>query len=129
MMPKWTEYKRIAKERGALALELYVVNTRPVSPDADIPGSLPDHLAYQARLEAEGKLAFAGPVSDSSGEEMTGEGMIIYRAASLEDARALASDDPMHKNGVRTFTIRRWLINEGSINLSIGLSGRTINFT
>lgn len=128
-MPKWNEYKQIAKERGALALELYVVNTRPVSPDADIKGALPDHLAYQARLEASGHLAFAGPVSDSSGEEMTGEGMIIYRAASLEDARALASDDPMHKNGVRTFTIRRWLINEGSFNLSIGLSGKTINFS
>ncbi|MBO6892565.1 MAG: hypothetical protein JJ866_11545 [Roseibium sp.] len=127
-MPKWTEYKQIAKERGALALELYVVNTRPVGPDADIPGSLPDHLAYQARLEAEGKLVFAGPVSDSSGEEMTGEGMIIYRAASLEDARALAAADPMHKNGVRTFTIRRWLVNEGSFTLSIGLSGKTIDF-
>lgn len=127
-MPKWADYKRTAKERGALALELYVVNTRPVGPDADIPGSLPDHLAYQRQLESAGKLAFAGPVSDSSGEEMNGEGMIIYRAASLEDARALAADDPMHKNGVRTFTIRRWLINEGSFSLSVGLSTKVIGF-
>ncbi|MEP3048932.1 MAG: YciI family protein [Roseibium sp.] len=127
-MPKWADYKRTAKERGALALELYVVNTRPVGPDADIPGSLPDHLAYQAHLEREGNLAFAGPVSDSSGEEMTGEGLIIYRAASLEDARALAADDPMHKNGVRTFTIRRWLINEGSFSLSVGLSTKSVGF-
>ncbi|MEP4766647.1 MAG: YciI family protein [Roseibium sp.] len=127
-MPKWADYKRTAKERGALALELYVVNTRPVGPDADIPGSLPDHLAYQRQLESAGKLAFAGPVSDSSGEEMHGEGMIIYRAASLEDARALAAGDPMHKNGVRTFTIRRWLINEGSFSLSVGLSTKFIGF-
>ncbi|MES0882543.1 YciI family protein [Roseibium sp. SCP14] len=121
-MPKWTDYKRIAKERGALALELYVVNSVPAGPDVDLPGTLPDHLAYQARLEQEGKLVFAGPVSDFSGEDMNGEGMIVYRAASLEDARALAAEDPMHKKGVRSFTIRRWMINEGSFTLNIGLS-------
>ncbi|MHA7777581.1 YciI family protein [Roseibium sp. M-1] len=125
-MPKWTDYKRIARERGALALELYVVNSTPAGSDADLPGTLPDHLAYQAELEAAGKLAFAGPVSDPSGEEMTGEGMIIYRAASMEEARALAEADPMHQRGVRTFTLRRWLINEGSFTLSVGLSGKKI---
>lgn len=100
-MPKWSDYKRAAKERGALALELYVVNSVPAGPGADIPQTLPDHLAYQAKLEAAGKLAFAGPVSDPSGDTMGGEGLIIYRAASLEEARALADADPMHKLGVR----------------------------
>ena len=125
-MPKWVDYKRMAKERGALALELYVVNTLPAGPDADVPGTLPDHLAYQAKLEQEGKLAFAGPVSDFSGENLNGEGMIIYRATSLEEARGFAEEDPMHKLGVRTFTIRRWLINEGSFTLSVGLSGQRV---
>lgn len=128
-MPKWTDYKRIAKERGALALELYVVNTIPAGPDADLAANLPDHLAYQARLENEGKLAFAGPVSDLSGENLNGEGMIVYRAASLEEARSYAEDDPMHKRGVRTFTIRRWLVNEGSFTLSVGLSGNRLDFS
>ncbi|WP_305983865.1 YciI family protein [Roseibium sp. MMSF_3544] len=128
-MPKWSDYKRIAKERGALALELYVVNTTPAGPDVDLPGTLPDHLAYQAKLEEEGKLAFAGPVSDETGEELHGEGMIIYRAASLEDARQLAEEDPMHKRGVRTFTIRRWLINEGSFSLSVELSAKKATFS
>jgi len=128
-MPKWTDYKRIAQERGALALELYVVNTVPAGPDVDLPGTLPDHLAYQARLEAEGRLAFAGPVSDASGENMSGEGMIIYRAESLEEARALAEGDPMHSRGVRTFTLRRWLINEGSFTVSVGLSTKKVGFS
>ena len=128
-MPKFADYKRTAKERGALALELYLVNSVPSGPDADLPGTLPDHLAYQAKLEAEGKLVFAGPVSDFSGEEINGEGMIIYRAPSLEDARALAAEDPMHKKGVRSFTIRRWLVNEGSFNISIGLSSRNVDFS
>ena len=128
-MPKWADYKRTAKERGALALELYVVNSTPAGPDVDLPGTLPDHLAYQARLEAAGALAFAGPVSDVSGDEMMGEGMIIYRAASLEEARALAEEDPMHKRGVRTYVLRRWLINEGSFSLSVGLSGKKVDLT
>lgn len=127
-MPKWQDYKRTAKERGALALELYVVNTKPAGPEADIPGTLADHLAYQAKLEADGRLAFAGPVSDESGEEMFGEGMIIYRAASLEDARALADADPMHARGVRSYTLRCWLINEGSFTLSVGLSAGKTDF-
>lgn len=121
-MPKWTEYKQVARDRGALALELYVVRSVPAGPEADLPGTLPEHLAYQARLETEGKLAFAGPVSDASGENMTGEGLIIYRAGSLEEARALAAEDPMHKKGVRTFSLCRWLVNEGSLTLSVGLS-------
>jgi len=127
-MPKWTDYKRTAQARGALALELYVVNSVPAGADVDLPGTLPDHLAYQAKLEAAGKLAFAGPVSDSTGNEMTGEGMIIYRADSLEEAETLAAEDPMHKRGVRTYSVRRWLINEGSFTLSVGLSAKSIDF-
>jgi len=126
-MPKWNDYKRMAKERGSLALELYVVNTTPSGPDADLPGTLPDHLAYQARMEQEGKLVFAGPVSDASGDNLEGEGMIVYRASSLEEARSYADGDPMHAKGVRTFTIRRWLVNEGSLTVSIGLSTKHVD--
>jgi uncharacterized protein YciI len=128
-MPKWADYKRTARARGALALELYVATSTPAGPDVDLPGTLPDHLAYQAKLESEGRLAFAGPVSDPTGEEMNGEGMIIYRAASLEEAQALADADPMHKQGIRRYSLRRWLINEGSFTLSVGLSTARIDLT
>ena len=125
-MPKWDEYKQIARSRGALALELFVVNSTAERPQ-EIPEVLPDHLAYQAKLESEGKLAFAGPMSDPSGQEQAGDGMIIYRAASMEDARALAEADPMHAKGVRSFTLRKWLINEGSFTLNVGLSGKRVS--
>ncbi|MDV7141455.1 YciI family protein [Tropicimonas sp. TH_r6] len=127
-MPAWSEYKQEARERGALALELYVVRTRPAKPPEALREMLPTHLAYQAELEAAGKLAFAGPVSDESGENLLGEGMIIYRADSLDEARALAEADPMHKSGTRSFDLRRWLINEGSFTLTVGLSGQQVGF-
>lgn len=87
---------------------------------------MPDHLAYQAEREAEGTLVFAGPMSDESGEQMQGMGMIVYRASSFEHARELASNDPMHKTGARSFTLRKWLINEGSLTLSVRLSGQSV---
>ncbi len=88
---------------------------------------LPAHLTYQAELEKQGKLAFAGPVSDETGENLLGEGMIIYRADTLEEARALADADPMHSSGARRYDLRRWLVNEGSFTLSVGLSGQTLS--
>ncbi len=121
-MPKWDEYKAHARERGSLALELFVLESTPSDQGPAVPDVLPDHLAYQKTMEEAGKLAFAGPLSDLSGEEMEGTGMIVYRAESLAAARALADNDPMHKTGARTYVIRKWLINEGSLTVSVGLS-------
>ncbi len=119
---QWAEYKRQAKERGALALELYVAQSVPAKGPEEVKASLPDHLAYQAQLERQGALAFAGPMSDETGEEVQGMGMIVYRADSLEAARALADADPMHQSGARRYTMRRWMINEGGFTLNVGLS-------
>ncbi|MEP5728665.1 MAG: YciI family protein [Sulfitobacter sp.] len=121
-MVAWSDYKAEAKSRGALALELYVAHSTPAKAPEDVKASLADHLAYQATLERSGHLAFAGPMSDETGEHMQGMGLIIYRAESLEAARAFAQADPMHQSGARTFVLRRWMINEGSVNLSANLS-------
>lgn len=121
-MVAWADYKAQAKSRGALALELYVAHSTPAKGPDDVKAALPDHLAYQAELERAGNLAFAGPMSDETGEHMQGVGLIIYRAENLAAARALAEGDPMHKTGARSFVLRRWMINEGSLSLQVGLS-------
>lgn len=125
-MPKWEDYKTEARSRGALALELFVVQSTPAADGASVKAALPDHLAYQAQMEADGALVFAGPMSDESGAEMQGMGLIVYRARSFDHARELAANDPMHKAGARSFTLRKWLINEGSLTLSVRLSGQTV---
>lgn len=121
-MVAWADYKKDAKARGALALELYAAVSTPAKEPQDVKAVLPEHLAYQAELERIGALAFAGPMSDETGDQMQGMGLIIYRADSLEAARVLAEKDPMHKSGARSFTLRRWMINEGSVTVSVGLS-------
>ena len=128
-MVAWADYKAEAKSRGALALELYVATSTPAKEPQDVKASLPDHLAYQAELERAGALAFAGPMSDDSGDQMQGMGMMVYRAESLEAARELADNDPMHKSGARTYVMRRWMINEGSMTLSVGLSTGHVTLT
>lgn len=125
-MPAWNEYKSAAVERGSLALELYALISTPEKSPEVLRENLPAHLAYQAEQEQLGNLVMAGPLSDLSGELMEGVGMIIYRAESFESAKALADADPMHATGTRSYTIRRWLVNEGSFQLDIKLSAQRV---
>lgn len=123
-MSSWDDYKKTARSRGALALELYVVESTPMGDAKLVQATLPDHLAYQKEMEAKGALVLAGPLSDETGETMQGVGQIVYRAQTLEEARSFAEADPMHESGARSFKLRRWLVNEGSLNVSLSLSGQ-----
>ena len=125
-MPAWEDYKSTAKERGALAFELYLVETTVIGTGEALQAILPAHLAYQRELESQGKLFLAGPTSDDTGELMQGNGMIIYRASSLAEADALAKGDPMHKENVRSYKLRKWLVNEGSPNFATRLSSQSV---
>lgn len=126
-MPKWTDYKNSAKDRGALALELYMVRSIPGDDVTLLQQTLPAHLDYQAKMEQDGNLVMAGPLSDPSGENMFGEGLIIYRAASLEEAHEFANADPMHATNARSYEIRRWLINEGGLTVNVKLSQQSVS--
>ena len=126
-MPAWENYKAEAKSRGSLAHELYMVLSTPAKEPAKVKENLPAHLEYQSAQEACGALFLAGPVSDESGELMEGTGLIIYRAVSLDAARKIAEADPMHQSGARSFVIRRWMINEGSLTLTAKLSAQSVS--
>ena len=121
-MVAWADYKAMARERGALALELYVVESTPKSGPEPVKNALSAHLDYQRDLESRGILVLAGPLSDATGTEMEGTGLIIFRAGSMDAARAIAEADPMHKAGARGYRLRKWLVNEGSLTVTVGLS-------
>ena len=38
---------------------------------------------------------------------------------SLAEAREFAAKDPMHSSGARKFTVRPWLVNEGTITIKL----------
>jgi uncharacterized protein YciI len=128
-MPSWSQYRETARSRGALAFELYVVESTLAKSPEEAQAILPQHLEYQKNMEKNGTLVLAGPLSDPSGEQMSGGGLIIYRATSIDEANAFANNDPMHKQGVRSFTLRRWLVNEGSISMTVGLSSQKVSLS
>lgn len=108
--------------KGMLAKRMYVVFTTPVGGMDVVMKNLEEHLAYQVDLEARGIMFGAGPFADDTETNWEGEGMVIVRAASLAEARAIAEADPMHKSGARKFRIRPWLLNEGSYTVTVRYS-------
>ena len=99
---------------------LYVIVTTAVASREEIEERLPEHLEHQIRLEQEGIMFGAGPLFTEQGKG--GRGMIIVRAGSFEEAHAIADRDPFHKHGLRTYTVDRWQLNEGTVSIRINYS-------
>ena len=118
----WDAHHEHVQSKGLLAKRLYVVLTQPASGLDAVKENLQEHLKYQLELEASGVMFAAGPFADDAEQEWEGEGMVILRANSLEEARSVAENDPMHKSGARTFRVRPWMMNEGSITLKVTYS-------
>ncbi len=125
----WRDRIENAKAEGLAAREFFVVLTEPAGGRAAVLKLLPTHLDYQKSLEAKGILVAAGPLSDETGTQWTGKGLIIYRAPSLEEARKIADADPMHREKVRTYKLLPWLMNEASFTLAINLSAQKVTLT
>lgn len=107
-----------------LRREFYVVTTTPAR-SPEIAKLLPQHLEYQVRLEREGKLFGAGPYFEE-GDDVPSGGMIILRAQSAAEAREIADADPFHLAGLRTYTLRKWMMNEGAMTLTIRYSDQSV---
>ena len=61
-----------------------------------------EHYAFLDRLRRQEKLELAGPFTDKSG------GAYIIKAASLEEARILAFNDPVHITRSSIVTVYEW---------------------
>ncbi len=120
--PSWKDMIASATAKGMLAKELFVVFTEPTGDLAAVQEARAEHLKYQVEIEQKGIMFAAGPFANDSGDAWSGEGMIIIRASSIEEATEIAQADPMHSSGARRFRIRPWLVNEGGFNLRVTFS-------
>jgi uncharacterized protein YciI len=57
-----------------------------------------------AELDGNGKLVLAGPIVERQG------GLIVLRAASAAEARAIAEEDPLVRGAYETYELRTWLL-------------------
>jgi len=109
-----------------LGKEMYLVVARPVR-SPEIEKRLADHIAHQIDMEKRGIMFAAGPLY-SRGSNIPDAGMFILRANSFEEAETLANEDPLHKAGLRTFTLQKWRINEGSLKITVNFSDQSMKF-
>ena len=108
--------------RGMLQKQLYAVFTSPANGMGPVMANIEAHLKFQVELEQKGIMFGAGPFWTDDEKEWQGEGMVIIRAGSLAEAKAIAETDPMHKSGARTFRVRPWLLNEGTVTIKVTYS-------
>lgn len=78
------------------------------------------HLRYLIALEQSGVLFASGPLFEN--ERITGDGITIIQAGTPQEAQAIANKDPLVAAGMRRVSVRRWVVNEGRITVSVDLS-------
>lgn len=110
-----------------LQKQLYAIFTTPADGIGPVLEGLEEHLAFQVSLERDGILFAAGPMWSDDEQTWDGDGMVIVRAGSRQEAIAIAERDPMHVSGARTFTVRPWMINEGTMTVKLDLSSQTFS--
>ncbi len=117
-----TRSQILAASGDMLKWQVYVIHTFPKNGLGPVMENIGPHLEYQARMEAEGVYVAAGPHWEDDEETWGGEGMIVVRAKNLAEARKIAEADPMHSSGARSFRVRPWLINEGTITVKVSFA-------
>ena len=110
--------------KNMLRKKLYVVLSKGGAAPEKIAEHLPQHLEYMIGLEKKGVLFASGPLAEADGKTR-GDGLTILRAASAEDARRIAGDDPFVVAGLRNFELREWTVMEGSLGIKVNFSDQS----
>ncbi|RAP56364.1 YciI family protein [Oleiagrimonas sp. MCCC 1A03011] len=66
------------------------------------PDMIDPHYAFLDRLREQGRLELAGPFGDGMG------GAYLLHAGDIDEATAMAHEDPLHRSGSSTVTVREW---------------------
>lgn len=115
--------------KGMLQRQLYAIFTTPNDGLGPVFAVIEEHLKFQVQLERDGILYAAGPMWTDDEQSWEGEGLVIVKAASRAEAVAIAERDPMHISGARSFRVRPWLINEGTVTITLNNSNQTFSFS
>ncbi|MFS2101919.1 YciI family protein [Variovorax sp. Varisp85] len=110
--------------RTMLNKPLYVALRKPGNL-ARMPELLEAHLRWMIAAEHRGELFASGPFADDASAPGALGGMTIVRATSVSHARDILSTDPFVKEGVVTLDIKKWLLMEGSLSITVRLSDQS----
>jgi uncharacterized protein YciI len=94
---------------------------------AAIGSLVAEHVRWLLQLERDDVLFLSGPLLSGPGTG-PGSGATVIRAADADAAQSVAAGDPFVLAGLRTFTVHRWRLNEGSIGVRISLGTATYDW-
>lgn len=81
----------------------YVVMSRSLpEKDEDKQRNYEEHRRWLDEQHRAGRLLFSGPTTDGA------YGIYVMLAANLEEARAVAAQDPHHARGIRHMEVLEW---------------------
>jgi uncharacterized protein YciI len=105
---KW--FQKPAAPFSMETLYFAFLNSGPTRPDPAIAAQLQaDHLAYMTQRNKEGRLVLAGPFI-GGGSRL---GLVVYRAASMDEAKRYGEGDPMVKAGRLALEMHEWYLAKG----------------
>src|ERR1700728_3058446 len=93
-MPPTDQHPDSRLEARHYLIFLNSIPGKPLSPEV-----VNLHAAHLAELDNDGKLVLAGPIPERAG------GLIVLRAASLAEAKAIAEEDPMIRGAYQTYEL------------------------
>ena len=107
---------------GLLGRDYWLILSTPVAGtgQAGIDACAPEHIAWLLGLDRDGVLFLSGPLLSGPGTG-PGSGVTVLRATGENEAGSIAANDPFVVKGLRTFTVHRWRLNEGSIGIRLSL--------
>ncbi len=118
-----SEFKAMIEQLTSKMLNkrLYVVIWKSFGKPDLIRANLEKHLQYMIGMEKRGALFASGPFTPGNGAQI-GDGMSVFRAVSLDEAKVFANSDPFVLAGARSYDIREWTVMEGRIGITVGFS-------
>ena len=125
-MAAWNDGTAIAKDRGSLAREFHVLESKTEKSPDSVMKNLPLHPTNQRDLEELEMLVHAGPRSGTSGNSIEGTGLIVCHAGWTAVVWQSAGADPMNHSGAGGNLLLKWTTNEGDFLLKVRPSASSI---
>ena len=110
-----------------LYLDRTVVGLRDLQQPDMVKYHIADHLRWMIEQEKQDRILLSGPFVTPGGVPGTSS-LTIIRTGSLDEAWAIAEQDPFYRYELITFRIFEWKLMEGRVGLSFDLSDQRLSF-
>jgi uncharacterized protein YciI len=86
----------------------------PKLPDAEAEAMQARHIGHLQKMAKSGKMVIAGPFDEQ--EDVFKRGLCLYKVDTAEEARRLASEDPIVQAGRLKVEVMAWYVEKGYIS-------------